>query len=185
MQACNKKIFGTAFMVLISVRLITGSIHDYQVPTIEGGTQSLSAYQNKKLLVITLPLSQDPAADSFLYSLDTLATAHANDLKVVAVPSFEDGFTIAGRPQLLQWYRSKLSQLVLITDGFYTRKSSGSLQHPLFKWMTDENMNEVFNIDVDGPGYKFFARGDGQLYSVLRPISKISGPSVQKTLNTQ
>lgn len=180
------KTFIIGFLATVSFSVsFTGSIYDYQVPLIEGGTLNLSSYQGKKILIVTLPISQDAVADSFLYSLDTLATAHQSQIQVVSVPSYEDGFTVAGRAALAQWYRTKLSSHIIITDGLYTRKSSGSLQHALFKWMTDENLNEVFNIDVDGPGYKFFARGDGQLYSVLRPISKISGPSVQKTLNTQ
>jgi len=182
-----KKLF-TIFslpLVIWATGLFTGSVYDYTVSRIEGGNQPLSAYQGKKLLVITLPVSQDAAADSLLYSLDTLATAHAAVLKVIAVPAIEDGFTTAQKPQLLQWYRSKLESNILITDGMYTRKASGTQQHPLFKWLTFSNQNEVFDIDAAGPGYKFFSNSSGQLYGVLKPHSKVWGASVQRTLSTQ
>lgn len=171
--------------LLAGLFLPTGSIHDYTVPKIEGGTQQLSAFQGKKILVVTLPIVQNASADSMLYSLDTLATAHSADLKVVAVPSFEDGFTTAQRISLEQWYRSKLGTGIIITDGLYTRKTSGTQQHALFKWLTDDTQNDMFNIDVEGPGHKFFTRGDGSLYGELTPQIKMWNAAVQKTLNMQ
>lgn len=180
----NKIVGFFSFCVLAGLSL-TGSIYDYTLPTIEGGNQPLTAYQGKKIVVITLPVSQDASADSLLYSLDTLAAHHSANLKVIAVPAIEDGFTASQKPQLLQWYRSKLGSNILITDGIYTRKTSGSQQHPLFKWLTSSNQNEVFDIDVAGPGYKFFSNSSGQLYGVLKPHSKVWGASVQRTLSTQ
>jgi len=171
-------VVGTAF-------LLNGNIHNFTIPKIEGGNQQLSGFQNKKIMVITLPLVQNYEADSFLFALDTLASAHTSTLKVIAVPSFEDGYTAAQQYQLKQWYRSKLGSYIVISKGLHTRKTSGAQQHPLFKWLTRVNQNEVFDIDVEGPGTKFFAGEDGNLYAVLRPHSKISGMSVQRVINMQ
>lgn len=180
-----KTLTTISLAVLFGGLLFTGSIHDYSVPKIEGGNQSLSAFQGKKVLIITLPLVQNAAADSMLYCLDTLAAARITGLKVIAVPSYEDGYTPAQKNQLTNWYRSKLGNYIVVTDGLRTRKTSGAQQHPLFKWMTTDAQNDVFNIDVAGPGFKFFAKANGQLYGVLRPHSKIGGASVQKTLRMQ
>lgn len=180
------KLFSTFFTIIISSSLFyNGSIHNYSVPEIEGGNQQLSTFQGKKILVITLPLVQNPSTDSFLFALDTLAVAHQDSLKVVGVPSYEDGYTPAQKNQLKQWYRSKLGNYVVIAKGLHTRKTSGGQQHPLFKWLTRVNQNEVFDIDVEGPGYKFFAHVNGDLYAVLRPQSGISGMSVQRVLSMQ
>lgn len=160
-------------------------IYDYSVPLIEGGSQSLSSYTNKRLLIITLPVSQDASADSLLYSLDTLATAHNLTHKVIAVPSFEDGFTVAQRSALQTWYRSKLGNHILITDGLYTRKTSAGQQHGLFQWLTKVANNGIFDIDVDGPGYKFFVLSDGKLHALLRPLSKMWGPAVNSALTVE
>lgn len=151
-----------------------------------GGAQALSAFSGKKVLVVVLPGVQGLAADSMLYSLDTLAENHSSILRVIAVPAYEDGFTINQKEVLKQWYRSKLdSNRVIIADGLYTRKTSENLQHSLFKWLTKTTENEVFDSDVQGPGQLFFVNGAGQLFGVLPPQSKIWGASVQRALNTQ
>lgn len=180
-----KTIKITGLFLFFSFVLFTDSIYNYSVPKIQGGNQPMSVYQGKKILITTLPVQQNASADSLLEALDTLASAHSSNLIVIAVPSYEDGYTAALKNQLQQWYQSKLGAYIVLTDGVYTRKISGAQQHPLFKWLTDVTLNEDFDIDVTGPGYKFFVSGSGLLYSVLRPVSKISGPSVQKTLQIQ
>lgn len=176
-------IFGIC--IIGTIVLVQTSIYSYSVAKLEGGDQSLSAFQNKKILVITLPVQQNAGSDSLLYSLDTLAAARTSSLAVIATPSFEDGYSISQQSELLQWYRSKLGSYILITDGLYSRKTSGSQQHPLYKWLTDATLNGVFDMDVTGPNYKFIVRGNGQLYGVLPPQTKISGASMQKTLQMQ
>lgn len=171
--------------LLFSFYYLTDSIYDYSVPKIEGGSQPLSAWQGKKILIITLPVQQSASADSLLYCLDTLGSAHLEQLRIIAVPSYEDGYTASQQEQLKQWYNSKLGNYIVVANGLYTRKTSGTQQHLLFKWLTDVTLNENFNIDVGGPGYKFFVSGFGELYGVLRPVSKISGVAVQKTLQMQ
>ena len=181
----TKKIALSIIPFIAAAAIWVTTIHSFSVTKIEGGSQSLSSFQGKKIMVITLPLVQSAAADSMLYALDTLATAHSSTLKVIAVPAFEDGYTVAQKVQLKTWYRSKLGNGIVITEGLYTRKTSGTQQHPLFKWLTTVAENEVFNTDTEGPGFKFFADGYGQLYGVLKPQNKISGSSVQRTLNMQ
>jgi glutathione peroxidase-family protein len=175
----------TGIIFLVSAVLLTSSIYDYSFPKIEGGTQSMTTFQGKRILIVTLPIQQNASADSILYSLDTLAAAHTNNLSVIAVPSYEDGYTVAQQSQLMSWYRSKLGNYITISTGLYTRKTSGTQQHGLFKWLTTDTMNDAFNMDVTGPGYKFFVNSTGALFGVLTPQTKIGGASVQRTLQIQ
>ena len=161
------------------------SLHDFSVPVMEGGNRSLSVYSNKKVMIVTLPLQQTASADSMLYSLDTLATAHIYNLKIIAVPSVEDGYTSEQKNDLMQWYRSKLDTNILITDGLYTHKSSGNQQHPLFNWLTNDNNNGIFNVDADSPGFKYVCNSAGKLYAVLNQHTKMHGSFVQKVLKAQ
>jgi glutathione peroxidase len=177
-----KKIVSFGLLVFVSGALFTSGVYNYTVPKLEGGTQSLADYQGKKILIITLPLAQSPAADSLLYALDTLGAAHTNNLKIIAVPSIEDGYLAAQQAQLQQWYRSKLGNHILITSGLYTKKVSGAQQHPLFKWLSSDVQNGMFDIDAAEPGYKYVTDEQGELYGVLHPQSKISGTTVQRTL---
>src|ERR1700741_570617 len=180
-----KKLKVIGVSVLFIAFAWTESIYSHSVNISKGGHPPLSSYQGKKMLIVTLPLQQNASADSFLYALDTLAVAHTSNLVVIAVPSYEDGYTPAQKSTLQQWYRSKLGSYIVITDGLYTRKTSGSQQHGLFRWLTDVTKNEGFDIDVSGDGYKFFVDGSGQLFSVLRPHTKMSSNAVQKTLQIQ
>lgn len=180
-----KQVTLYSVLFLLAGLIFTTDIYNFSVTKIEGGSQPLSAFQGKKILLVTLPMEQNASADSMLYSLDTLATARTGSLKVIAIPSYEDGYTTAQKTQLETWYRSKLGNHIIITEGIYTRKTSGTQQHALFKWLTDVNQNENFDMDVDGPGYKFFVNGTGQLYGVLKPHTKMSSAAVQKTLGME
>lgn len=173
--------FYSVSILLLLMPAITG-IYNHSVTRIEGGTYPLSNCQGKKILITTLPLQPSAAADSALYSLDTLGQAHTGDLTVIAVPAFEDGYTVSQKEQLKQWYRNKLGNHIIVTEGMYTRKTSASQQHPLFRWLTTVAENEVFDIDVDGEGYKFFVSSSGRLCAVLRPHTRIWSQAVQKTL---
>lgn len=167
---------------LITTWITTGSIYDYSVPKITGGNYDLNASQGKKILIVTIPVAQNQQTDSLLYSLDTLAAAHASELTVIAVPSYEDGFTLDGKAEILTYLQTKLHSPVIITDGLYTRKTSNSHQSGLFKWLTDIDRNEYFDVDMAGPGYKFFIDGSGQLYGLLVPQTSMAGPAVYKTI---
>ncbi len=175
------KLFSIVYLT-IGLFANTAGIHDYTVPLIEGGTQQLSAYSNKRLYIVTLPVAQSAAADSLLYSLDTLASAHQATHKVIAVPAFEDGFTTDQKTVLQQWYRSKLGNYVLITDGMYTRKSSGSQQHVLFQWLTKSVNNQIFDAEVEGPGHQFFVMPDGKLYGILQAQFGVGSSVANKVL---
>lgn len=175
------------FVFCLIVVVGNGQVNSFQfsVDKIEGGKDSLVHYQGMKVLIVTLPTSVSPVGDTLLISLDSLGRAREGQLKIIAVPSFEEGFSQVNREYLLQWYRSKLGAHIIITDGMYTRKTSGSLQHPLFKWMTDVAINKVFDIDAEAAGYKYFINAGGLLYGVLLPHSRAGGLAVTRTLAIQ
>lgn len=161
------------------------NIPQFTIERIEGDSINFSLWANKKILIVTLPTQQTTIATTMLGSLDSLAISNSNDLVVIAVPSFEDGYTSSGKEDLKQWYKSKLSSGVIISTGLYTRKSSGSLQHPLFKWLTNSSENEVFNQDVSGPWFKFFLNSNGELYGLLSPQTSFGSVSVSRILTIQ
>lgn len=172
-------------LLLLPFLPVTTGIYNFSVTRIEGGTYSISACLGKKILITTLPLQQSSGSDSVLYSLDTLGAANAANLVIIGVPAFEDGYSAAQQEQLKQWYRSKLGNHIIVTEGLYCRRTSGAQQHSLFKWLTSVTENETFDIDVTGEGYKFFISSEGNLYAVLRPHTKIWSQAVQKTLRLQ
>jgi hypothetical protein len=52
------------------------------------------------------------------------------------------------------------------------------------KWLTNKNENGHFDLDVRGPGQKFFVNEQGKLYSVLGQMS-LSSPFINKIVNAR
>jgi glutathione peroxidase len=168
-----------SFSLLSFVNNYTESLYIHSVMSIEGVNTPLSNYQGKKLFIITLPTVQNAANDSLLTSIDSLRIAQGSTLQIIATPSYEDGYTPAIKSTLQTWYRTKLNTAILITDGLYTRKTSGTQQHALFRWLTDKDKNGHMDKDVAGPRSKFFVWTDGQLLGVLAPQTKMNGVAMQ------
>jgi glutathione peroxidase-family protein len=179
----NNLLFGFSFFLFIST-CFTG-VYDFTLTGINGNTQSLSIYQGKKLIVITLPVVINGANEKQLRGLDSLAKAHYPDLRVIAVPAMEDGFTTAKQEQLKSWYSDLLDSTVFVSEGLYTRRTSLDLQHPLFKWLTSSELNETFDIDIAGPMHKCFISTDGRLIAVLKPHTDIASQVINKVLAMQ
>ncbi len=181
----SKLITITALFFGIAVSALSQSVYTYTVKSIEGPNLPLNAYTGKKLLVITLPTQQNASNDSLLRSLDSIRAAYTGTLQIIAVPSYEDGYTPALKNSLKQWYRSILGTGIIVTEGVRTRKTSGSQQHPLFKWLTDKDKNGFFDQDVAGPRHKFIVWTNGELTSVLGAPTKIAGTAMNTLLQGQ
>jgi glutathione peroxidase len=178
----KKTLIITAAISLIFIAATTKyqeSIYSHTVKTIEGVNKPLSAHQGKKILIITLPTQQNASNDSLLKSIDSLRIVHGTSLQIIAVPSFEDGYTGALKASLKTWYRSKLNMAIIVTEGMYTRKTSGVQQHALFKWLTDKNKNGHMDKDVTGARCKFLIWTDGELTGVLGSNTKMNGVAMR------
>lgn len=180
----QKLILITSFIIFTAWVCIE-SIYSHSVTTIEGVNKPLNAYQGKKMLIITLPIYRTNSNDSLLHSLDSLRNAFNGSLIIIATPSYEDGYTAARKDSLKQWYRSFLSMDVIVTEGMYTRKTSGSQQHSLYKWLTDKTKNEHFDKDVSGPKGKFIVWTDGELIGVLGAPTKMNSNTLNSVLQGQ
>ena len=117
-----------------------------------------------------------------LIAIDSIRAAHRDSVRVIGTVSNEDGYNAENKTALLVWYRSRLDTSILITDGIYTHKTSGTQQHPLFTWLTSSEGNEVFDIDAASPGFKYFINGRGELYAVLHPHTRLSSPLVHRLI---
>jgi len=169
-------------LFLLSGTTCMESIYTLSVVTIEGNTRAMGTYSGKKLLIITLPTVQNSSNDLLLHDLDSLGLANADSLIIIATPSYEDGYTPANKSALTTWYRSILNSNIVITDGLYTRKTSGTQQHPLFKWLTDKEKNGHFDLDVTGTRNKFFIWTDGELTGVLSAETKLGGLTMNELI---
>lgn len=157
----------------------TESVYTHSVMSIEGVNKPLSAYQNKKIFVIVLPTTQNASNDSLLNSIDSLRIAKGSTVQIIGVPAYEFGYANNIKEQLRTWYRTKLNTAIIITEGLYVKKSSGTQQHPLFKWLTDKDKNGYLNDEVEGARNKYIIWTDGQLAADFSPTTKMNGAAMQ------
>ena len=174
------KIFSTVGIASLILFFFT-SIYDYSFTSIEGNNVSLSSYQQKTIIIATLPVTVSAENNQHLARLDSLSRAHPSTLVMIGVPSVEDGYTEQNTESLKTWYRTYLGNQFVISKGMYTHKTSAN-QHPLFKWLTDKNLNMHFDMDVEGIGDQFFISENGTLYGVLGPEAKWSNNTFSRLI---
>jgi glutathione peroxidase len=162
------QIFSLKLVLLFAGIACYSSIYTIDILTIDGQNKSMQDFNQKKIMVIVLPATQNAQDSLFLRSIDSFSISHQN-VSIIAVPSFEDGYDLANSASLRNFYQSLLADRVTLTKGMFTRKGSAQNQHELFAWLTHSEKNTHFNLDVEGPGQKFFINEGGNLYAVIGP----------------
>lgn len=171
--------------ILVSIFIYNDSVYEYSLEGMAGGTKQLSEYSGRNILIVTLPSIISEANQAQLQKLDSLYRSKASELSVIAVPSFEDGFSSQNKSDLAAWYRSLLDSNIFLSDGVYVRKTSTNEQHPLFQWLTQVEKNGNFNLDVQKPFDKFIINKHGELVAVLGSYISFSSVSLNRVLAVQ
>jgi glutathione peroxidase len=146
--------------------------------TIDGENFSLSFYSGKKVLFVIAPLSQ---TDSGFVQLQSFVSRYHDTVKVIAIPSFEEGYQASNATTLKALYNNTG---IVLSEGMYTKKSSGANQSPLMKWLTDKNRNYHYDMDAQGIGQKFFVSEKGSLFAVLVPQTSLQHPIIDAIVHT-
>jgi glutathione peroxidase len=150
-------------------------IYDQSFKDTDSKNISLKDFAGKKLLFIILPLK---AADSFVAQLKTFKATYVDKVQVIGVLSQEDGHSQVSKAEIKAVYHNTG---ILITDVVGFRKGTG--QSPLMKWLTNKAENGHFDMDVKGPGQKFFVNEQGKLYAVLGQLP-LTSPFINKIVTT-
>jgi len=116
----------------------SGGIYDLNLVSLDGTSLALSQFQGRKLMIVVLPVTRLRKDSVQLQLLDSVSRQYSAQLTVLGVPSYENGFTPGAQASLHQFYSSLMGPQVLLIQGMYTNKSSGSQQHHLFAWLTDK-----------------------------------------------
>lgn len=171
-----------SFLSFFLLPIVIAEIYSYSFQQISGANRQVNEFRGRPLLIVTLPVDKSAHNDSLLHILDTIDRAHHNSLKILAFPCFEDGFTNEAKDSLAAWYHQFLNDSIVVGGGVYGRRSSGLLQHGLFKWLTNDSLNLYFDQDVEGPNQKFFIKSDGSLFAVMDTGTKLSSGAVNRAI---
>ena len=150
----------------------SNSLYDIKLSSLTGENIDLRAFKGKKLLIVNTA-----SECGFTYQYDGLQKLyqdHINDLMIIGVPCNQFGQQEPGNPETIASFcQSNYGVSFLMTEKMDVK---GDQKHPLYKWLTDKNFNEVKNSSVKWNFQKYLIDENGQLldyfYSLTKPNSK-------------
>lgn len=156
-------------------------IHSLQVKDLAQQPIQLSTYKGKKLIVAVFNGSKiETGSLSMLRMLDTVYQRNKTVLNILAVPSIDSGMVMPAS-DLLLFLQNQIGVTYPLMSMAKVKKANGNNQHPLFKWLTNQNSNGHFDIDAGEYGQLFIISETGILYALQNTAGK--SVSVQQLEN--
>ena len=155
-------------LYILTFQLANNDIYSIGCKDINGRTINLNEFKDRKI-IIALIEGSNPKTE-FLVFLDSIQKVKS-DYKIIIIPSEEFGGP-SDIPSLLK-IKEKFGESLTMTSPMNVTKSSGNLQHPLLKWLTDVNLNQHYNKDAEGSTQLFFIAPGAIIYSVISPQAPI------------
>jgi len=148
------------------------SIYDIKINDISGEPIELSDFKDKYLLFVNVA-SKCGFTDQYK-DLQELHEKYKDDLVVVGLPCNQFGNQEPGNEQeISQFCQINYGVTFILTEKIEVK---GSNQHPIFKWLTDKNLNGVKSSSVRWNFQKYLLDPSGNLidywYSITNPLSK-------------
>ena len=148
------------------------SIYDIKINDITGEPIELSDFKDKYLLFVNVA-SKCGFTDQYK-DLQELHEKYKDDLVVVGLPCNQFGNQEPGNEQeISQFCQINYGVTFILTEKIEVK---GSNQHPIYKWLTDKNLNGVKSSSVRWNFQKYLLDPSGNLidywYSITNPLSK-------------
>ena len=148
------------------------SIYDIKIDNITGEPIELSDFKDKYLLFVNVA-SKCGFTDQYK-DLQELHEKYKDDLIIVGLPCNQFGNQEPGNEEeISQFCQINYGVTFLLTEKIEVK---GSNQHPIYKWLTDKNLNGVKSSTVRWNFQKYLLDPSGNLidywYSTTNPLSK-------------
>lgn len=174
-----KKVFFSIFLLVLAAAGKAQSIYQVAVTGIDDNPINLNSYAGKKILFYILPLSP---SDSNFIRLQAFKNRYLDTVQIIGIPSIEDGYQPSSGAASLKALYANMG--IVITQGMYTRKSSGVSQSELMQWLTNKSKNQHFDMDALGIGHKFFVSGKGRQFAVMPPQVPLTAPLIDRIVHS-
>ena len=148
------------------------SIYDIKINNITGEPIELSGFKDKYLLFVNVA-SKCGFTDQYK-DLQELHEKYKDDLIIVGLPCNQFGNQEPGNEEeISQFCQINYGVTFLLTEKIEVK---GGNQHPIYKWLTDKNLNGVKSSTVRWNFQKYLLDPSGNLinywYSTTSPLSK-------------
>ncbi|HRO46329.1 hypothetical protein [Agriterribacter sp.] len=179
------KLLFYVFLYLYPASLLLGqeasSLYQLSVPVRDSSRSiNMVVFQGKKVLVAVCD-AYNPDSQ-LLVQLEDLQRKYQERLAVIVIP-INDLAPSSKAVDTMRW--QGLSGNYQVSRFSAGKKSSGSAQHPLLRWVTNKNENRHFDHDIKGGGYLFVISETGRLFAVLKPSMAVNGSVMGNILAMQ
>ncbi len=135
------------------------NVYSYTMPSIDGGTINLADYKGKKILIVNT--ASECGYTRQYEGLETLYAGHKDKLVVLGVPANNFGGQEPGtNEQIASFCKKNYGVTFPLTAK---QEVVGENQHPMFKWLTTKDQNNVLDAKIKWNFNKFLLDENGKL----------------------
>lgn len=153
---------------LLSTLLTGGSIYDFKVPGLEGGTIDFSQFKGKKILVVNT--ASKCGLTPQYEDLEKLYKTYKDKLVIVGFPANNfAGQEPGSNTEIAEFCKKNYGVSFLMAEKVSVK---GDDIAPLFKWLVDEAAKKGIKDPISWNFTKFLLDENGQLITVFAPKTK-------------
>ncbi|MDB4180633.1 glutathione peroxidase [Flavobacteriaceae bacterium] len=147
------------------------SIYNIEINSIDGTAVDLKDYNGKHILFVNV--ASECGFTGQYEDLQKLYDTYQDKLMVIGVPCNQFGGQEPGSSEEIQTFCKKnYGVTFLMTEKIDVK---GDNQHPLYKWLTNKDLNGMKSTSVKWNFQKYLVDGNGNLvdyfYSITKPLS--------------
>jgi glutathione peroxidase len=147
------------------------SIYNIEINSIDGTAIDLKDYNGKHILFVNV--ASECGFTGQYEDLQKLYDTYQDKLMVLGVPCNQFGGQEPGSSEEIQTFCKKnYGVTFLMTEKIDVK---GDNQHPLYKWLTNKDLNGMKSTSVKWNFQKYLVDGNGNLvdyfYSITKPLS--------------
>jgi glutathione peroxidase len=149
-------------LILMGALFFTTSIYNLSYTTIDGATQSMNAYQGKKILLVNI--ATNSAKVGQLAQLQQLQQLFPDSLVVIGFPDNSFGFESRTNAQI----KTFCEQNYGVTFKLAAKNNvTGSGIQPIYNWLTTKTENGMMGEPVKADFQKYLINEQGMLIGVF------------------
>jgi glutathione peroxidase-family protein len=175
-----KLLYTITACILLAGRVPYKHIYEISFNNLDGKATDLAKYKGKKILILIVSGSEGDSG--WLNQLVPFYQKYKDSVGIVAIPSVEDGYSENRRVITKKMFAGR-GLKTLITEGMYTRKTSGNKQSELMQWLTKKEYNLHFDHDVLGAGHRFLLDEMGGFQFSVFPGISYEVPFIKRFMN--
>jgi len=169
----NYKAVVLTITLLINFQIMNSqnSIYDISINGLNNNEIDLSQFKGKYMLFVNV--ASKCGFTGQYEGLQELYEKYKSKLVVIGVPSNQFGAQEPGTStQIKEFCTNKFNVSFVMTEK---TKVKGNEKHPIYEWLTNKNLNNVYSSSVKWNFQKYLVSPDGKLinywYSLTKPMS--------------